>query len=243
MSEAPNKFLGGKTARKLKARADHAKSLRDRIFVLEKRDRAERYEKHDAKELRKIIREMKEKLGIPYNEFAYHSAVHPNLVSDFLKSNAGKPRREHFRRMLKSAVELTLAKGISAEDVELPDIGQSRALWVAEWVSLNPRDVQSKISELSLCLDGIVLLIRGANKAPCDEILLTDIQRQQLIAVLETALAMLKSPMAELGLLKRLGNWLKKIAVTAAQDEIETALSTAASQGAGLVEQLFDTVI
>ena len=61
-----------------------------------------------------------------------------------------------------------------------------------------------------------------------DQAAITEIERQQLIAILETALAMLKGPMVEPGLLKRLGDSAKSTAKKTIEKQAERAM------GAGL---------
>jgi hypothetical protein len=61
---------------------------------------------------------------------------------------------------------------------------------------------------ISGLLDDIVTHVQRAN-VPEDDQILTQIERQQLIAVLETALAVLRSPMLEKGLLRQTADMLR----------------------------------
>jgi len=56
---------------------------------------------------------------------------------------------------------------------------------------------------------------------------LTDIERAQLIAILETTLAVLKGPMVEPGLLKKAARIAKDIAERTAKKKVEEGLGVA----------------
>jgi hypothetical protein len=53
-----------------------------------------------------------------------------------------------------------------------------------------------KIGAISPLLDSIIVQTKGANEPP-DQQILTEIERKQLIAILETALNVLRSPLVE----------------------------------------------
>jgi hypothetical protein len=97
-------------------------------------------------------------------------------------------------------------------------------VWADTWVYIK-RGSRAKaiIAELSELLDEVALLARSTN-LPEHEAALTDIERAQLIAVLDTAIAMLKGPMVEQGLLKKLGKMSKETAQKAAQKNAEQGL-------------------
>jgi hypothetical protein len=70
-----------------------------------------------------------------------------------------------------------------------------------EWRDV-PRtsEVKKQIAQVSQILDEIVSRVRRSNNAP-DDRYITEIERKQLIAILETTLAVLKAPIIEKGLL------------------------------------------
>ena len=79
----------------------------------------------------------------------------------------------------------------------------TRTIRAESWVVVRRNsDAQMKIGAIASLLESIVQQTRHAN-APPDEQILNDIERAQLIAVLETALNVLRSPLVEKGLLKR----------------------------------------
>jgi len=68
--------------------------------------------------------------------------------------------------------------------------------------------------------------------------LASEIERVQLIAVLETALAMLKAPMIEKNLLKKAASMLKRAAAKAVEKQVENAFAFAAGFAAGKITEL-----
>ena len=106
----------------------------------------------------------------------------------------------------------------------------------------NDPNIKAKIAEVSGLLEQLVRMAKGSN-ASGDHAALTDIERASLIAVLETALAVLKSPHAEKGLLQKLKDMLGKTAKQAAEKETEEAFGTAADLAknalGGVIKSLF----
>jgi hypothetical protein len=92
------------------------------------------------------------------------------------------------------------------------------------WVTISGRsDLKNKIHAVATLLDNIIEQTKGANEPP-EEQILTEIEREQLIAILETALALLQSPMVEKGLLKKAQSVLKKGAENAAEKGVQEGL-------------------
>jgi hypothetical protein len=84
-----------------------------------------------------------------------------------------------------------------------------------EWRSIpRERDVKDKIAEISRLLDDIITGVKRPNNSP-DSQYLSDVERQQLIAVLETTLAILKAPVMEKGLFLKARDMLQKASVKA----------------------------
>jgi hypothetical protein len=92
--------------------------------------------------------------------------------------------------------------------------------WIAPRES---SEIKLKIGAIASLLDSIVQQIRHTN-APPEHQVLTEIERQQLIAILETALNVLRSPMIEKGLLKRATETLRKGAESAAERGVQQGL-------------------
>lgn len=105
---------------------------------------------------------------------------------------------------------------------------QPVSAWAEKWIYVRPRSrAKEIIAELSELLDEIALVVKSTN-LPEDHAALTDIERAQLIALLETALHMLRAPMVEPGLLKK----LQRTATETAQKTVQTGAEQA--MGAGL---------
>jgi hypothetical protein len=109
---------------------------------------------------------------------------------------------------------------------ELADAHPPQAIqvWTEQWVYVKrgsrTKEIIVAVSEL---LDEAVLLAKTTN-LPEDQAALTDIERAQLIAILETTLAVLKAPMVELGLLKKTASIAREVAEKTAKKKVEEGL-------------------
>ncbi|WP_417497205.1 hypothetical protein [Maricaulis sp.] len=110
--------------------------------------------------------------------------------------------------------------------------------WAAPPTSTN---IKQKIFEVSALLDDIVYFVRASNQ-PDDERALTEIERTQLIAVLETALSILKAPLLEKGLLEKCRDLLKRAARRTAENKVEETLGTLADKGVDDIADLIDQI-
>jgi hypothetical protein len=100
------------------------------------------------------------------------------------------------------------------------------------WKLVGPSsDLKVKILALSMLLDQIIETARGSN-APPERQVLSQLERAQIITILETALSLLKAPMVETGLLKKAGRMLGKVAKRAAAKEMEEGLGSLAEMAA-----------
>lgn len=97
-------------------------------------------------------------------------------------------------------------------------------VWTEQWVYVK-RGSRAKeiIADVSDLLDEAVLLAKATN-LPEEQAALTAIERAQLIAILETTLAVLKAPMVETGLLKKTASLAKEVAQSTAKTKTEEAL-------------------
>jgi hypothetical protein len=77
---------------------------------------------------------------------------------------------------------------------------------------------------------------------PPEQQALSQIERAQLIAILETALQILKAPIMEPGMLKKAQDGLKRLAGKTAEKQAETGLGYAASEGARLLWELIKSL-
>jgi hypothetical protein len=108
-----------------------------------------------------------------------------------------------------------------------------------QWIFLSSStDTKIKISVISSLLDSILHQITHSN-VPAQDQLLTEIERQQLISILETALNLLRSPMVETGLLKKARTSLQRAAKSAIENELQQGLGVLmSSAGDRLVDLL-----
>ncbi|WP_436642477.1 hypothetical protein [Microbaculum sp. FT89] len=91
------------------------------------------------------------------------------------------------------------------------------------WVSINRRSNAQLIGKISELLDEAITLAKSTNLPP-EQRALSDIERAQLITLLDTALNLLKSPLVEKGLLERLKSAAGKGAEAVVSKKTELAL-------------------
>lgn len=121
---------------------------------------------------------------------------------------------------------------------------QPLQVWADQWIYVKrgspAKEIIGVVSEL---LDEVVLIAKTTN-LPEDQAALTDIERAQLIVILETTLAVLKAPMVEPGLLKKTAGIAREVALKTAKTKAEFALGAGlehvASKLAELLQHLFN---
>lgn len=91
------------------------------------------------------------------------------------------------------------------------------------------QETKAKIAQISLLLDSVVTLAKSTNLPDADRAL-SEIDRAQLIAILETALLLLKAPLVEKGLMTKLGEALKDTVKKVLQKQTEGALGEVADE-------------
>lgn len=111
-----------------------------------------------------------------------------------------------------------------------------------EWrfVHIEP-GTKTRIAAISALLDTIIVGLAKTNLPP-EHQALTQIERAQLIAILETALQILKAPIMEPGMLKTAQDSLTRLARKTAEKQAETGLGTAASEGARRLWELITSL-
>lgn len=112
-----------------------------------------------------------------------------------------------------------------------------------KWVIVDSsRETQEKIAALVILLESVILQINGANIPPEDQIL-NQVERKQLIAILETALALLNAPAVEVGLLKKLGRSLGESARKAAERQMQEGLGQVMGSAASSLRDWITSLI
>lgn len=98
-------------------------------------------------------------------------------------------------------------------------------------------ETKMKIAAISSLLDTIIVQMQRTN-APPELQAITDLERKQLVAVLEAALAILKSPLVEKGLLKKAYEGLQRASNKAAEKQVEQGIGNASSEASRLLLDL-----
>jgi hypothetical protein len=95
-----------------------------------------------------------------------------------------------------------------------------------EWRGV-PRtpDIKRQIAEISRLFDDIITQMQRSNNPP-DDRYLTEIERQQLIAILRTALAVLQAPVVEKGLLLKAREALQQAATKSGEKQVESGMDS-----------------
>jgi hypothetical protein len=158
--------------------------------------------------------------------------VNPSLLSKFVKMR-GVVRKKDALKIADRLRTYLKSEDQGGGDIKagIPPTSNKKAPLVAkpkpfifsgeQWVEIAlSSEVKAKIAVIASLLDSIIEQVSRAN-APEDEQILTKMERQQLIAVLETALNILKSPMVEKGLLRKAKDVLTKGAESAVEKSVQ----------------------
>jgi hypothetical protein len=158
--------------------------------------------------------------------------INPALLSKFVKMRGTVQRHmarkvaDRLRSYLKSqdqaVAERDLEPALKPPPKRVPKPTRddfAGEQWIAVKIS---SEIKMKIGAISALLDSIIIQTKGANEPPEQQVL-TEIERQQLIAVLETSLNILRSPLVEKGLLKKARSILRKGSESAAEKGVTRA--------------------
>ncbi|WMT75991.1 hypothetical protein [Bradyrhizobium sp. Ash2021] len=163
-------------------------------------------------------------------------SINPSVLSKFVKMRGvvRKPLARKVADRLRSYLK-SQDQAFLQPDVMQPPNGETKTkpksgpiggdTFVGEqWVAVRTAsEIKMKIGAISSLLDSIIVQTKGANE-PADQQVLTEIERQQLIAILETALNVLRSPLIEKGLLKKAQMVLKRGAENATEKGVQQGL-------------------
>jgi hypothetical protein len=177
--------------------------------------------------------------------------INPSLLNKFVKMRGTVSKQqalmvsERLRTFLRSQGQgNSVPEDLDVTKVKMP-IPQIRPVFTVEvkgWAVI-PGDsqIKQKIHIISSLLDSIILQIKHTNLPP-DQQALSEIERQQLITVLETALNLLRSPMVEKGMLRKAGDMLRKNAGQAAEKELQEGLGGLMSVGGKLIGEMIKSL-
>lgn len=191
----------------------------------------------DYSDLQEVILELNGWGSSAYNTtIAQQLGFQPSVINKFLK-HGGKVRLEIARKLADRTI--TFMRSQQTQAVSVPVMGRigepppprepEFALKATEWVLVRQTGILTEQISQLIVLIGEVAQHATTSNLPSDQRALTAIERAQLIAVLETALNMLKSPMVEKGLLRKTKAMLKRAAAKAMEKQVEIAFTTAAS--------------
>ncbi len=124
-----------------------------------------------------------------------------------------QPRYYNFMRVLDAALNVAgeLGQLASAPDAHPGSVLRQAASggWPADWVVKVEGD---EVALLRETLAGLIEWLQTSNSVGGEDSAINKITREELITILETALAMLKGPMVERGFLSRTGKWARSLA-------------------------------
>jgi hypothetical protein len=178
--------------------------------------------------------------------------INPSILSKFVKMRGKVPL--HVARSVADRLRTYLKSEDQAfPDQKKSDVPRSRrrseprpkkresktvAVVGERWVAVyDNSDIKIKIGAIASLLDSIVEQTVRANAPPENQIL-TKIEREQLIAILETALNVLRSPMVEKGLLKKAQGVLKRGAESAAERGVQLGLGMLMESAGARISEL-----
>jgi hypothetical protein len=167
--------------------------------------------------------------------------VNPSILNKFVRMRGSvNPRQarmlaDRLRTYLRSEDQRTVPSAIRPQTAQLQIASEPPAVTIKavrpavtikaeQWVQVaTTSQIKAKIAVVSALLDDIIVQVSRAN-APEEDQVLTQLERQQLIAILETALQVLKSPLIERGLIKKAADMMKKGATSAAEKGLQRGL-------------------
>lgn len=175
------------------------------------------------------VGELPERLGVTSAVLNHFTRMRGEVEVSTARMVAG--RLKTFLRSLEGSVGDRGASAptqVADQLQRLPPFTLSADRWVTVVAA---SDIKQRIAIVAELLDGIVAQINSSNLTEGDQAL-SDIERNQLIAVLETAIRMLQAPMIETGLLRKAGDMLRDAASKAMQKQMQEGLGNAARAAA-----------
>jgi hypothetical protein len=204
--------------------------LRARLIEIRERAEVDTYGPSSLEDLGEVITDLRNALGIGSDTMAAAMGIAEDVFDRLVWARKTLDYRQ-FQRVVEAALQLCWDDG--------PDSAADPKDGRADWRASSNATVQDKIGSLATSLGEVLLIIKGANDPTYP---VTQIQKSQLIAMLETALALLKAPLIEVGLFRRIASRLKAAAGKAAEKEVESAFGAAADRAGQLIGDLLDSL-
>lgn len=227
-------------------RGSHARELLNRLYNLRQKVQTGTYNEENLEELASIIRDIRHDFVGNDTRLSEVCGVSSSVIAATYNGR-NRPKFFNFMKML-SGAESVCKRELAfpgSQDVNMSNSGDSEFMtrWNADWVRIDRS--QKIITDVVGALERLVVFAERSNTKDDDlhsGDQLTLIQKAQLTQVLETALAMLKSPMVEKGFIGKLGRWLAKIGMRTAESSAESALENAAKHGADALSDLIGQI-
>lgn len=224
-------------------------SFLDELDDVKRRLAGESRDQIDVTELSEISLVLGEILGwdTAYTEMAKRLGIAASTLTKFVKMRGkvkvqtAKAVTERLRTFLRSLDHATPQKSrpIRRELVSQPQFSFSGEKWIE---IARPSDLSLKIAAIANLLNNIIEQVNRTN-LPDDEQALSAIERHQLVAILETALNVLKSPLVEKGLLRRAQEGLKKASGRAVEKEVQQGLGKLAASAAAKISEILASLL
>jgi hypothetical protein len=163
--------------------------------------------------------------------------IDPSVLSKFVKMRGNVPVHvaravaERLRTYLRSEDQPFARRKPARKTLPKKANVERQAVAVArmpgeQWLAVGESsEIKVKIGVIASLLDNIIDQTKHAN-APPDQQIMSEIEKQQLIAILETALNVLRSPLVEKGLFKAAQKALRKGTKTAVENGVQKGLGT-----------------
>jgi hypothetical protein len=169
--------------------------------------------------------------------------INPTLLNKFVKMR-GRVRRldaikiaDRLRTFVRSEMPTSMSQVANVGNLPLQEAtpihltSKTPKIEAESWVLLpKTSEMKKKIQSISSLLDSIVQQVKHSNAPPTEQVL-SDIEKAELVAILETALQVLRAPMVERGLIRSaslaLGDIAKKTANEKLQEGLGHLMSTA----------------
>jgi hypothetical protein len=190
-----------------------------------------RYSDEHLQTLSKSLRWVEKKFGLSKAKLARELHFSPSSVSAILVCE--RPRFANFMRFTNNLIAFLEDK--VAASPEIPPVFEKGT---SDWRKVKS-DATKKIARLSKELSELLDIVRQSNSLSMNDKVFTPELKAQLIALLETALAQLKSPMVEISLLTKIGRWLSKLGKKVGEEEGEKILEKLATNAG---EHMIDLV-
>jgi hypothetical protein len=209
----------------------------------------------DVRELGRLCLIVTEVMGwerTAYTDTAHKLGVSPSLLNKFMKMRGVISQRDawvvaqrvrSFLRSHDQASDRAASEPAPADPLTQPAPAPTAFTAAAsEWKApAASQRMKAQIAGVSALLDTIIQQVNGSNY-PNDEQVLTEIERAQLVAILETALAFLKAPLVERGLLGEAQHLLGKAAKSAAEKQTQQGLGALAELAKDRIAELVSSI-